>query len=92
MSLGPRALQQVGRCRLAGEQENLAGWKELSYVNGRFDAIHVGHNDIADHEVRFNRTGSLNGARAGVHGRCIEAVLIQNDCERVCDNPLIVNY
>jgi hypothetical protein len=61
-------------------------------MNGRFDAIHIGHNDVADYEVGFHRTGSLNGARTGVHGRCIEAVLIQNDCKRVSYNPLIVHY
>jgi hypothetical protein len=91
MALGTRALQQVGRRRLAGKQKDLAGWEELPYVNSRFYAIHVGHNDIADHEIRLNRTGSLNGARTGVHGRRIEAVLIQNDCKRVGYNPLIVN-
>jgi len=91
MPLRSSAFQQVSSSSLARKEEDLARGEELPYMYGGLNAVHVGHDDVTDYEVGLDGTGPLDGTCARIHRRGIKAVLIQNDCERVGNNPLIVN-
>jgi hypothetical protein len=91
MSLSAGVLQQISRSGLSGEEQDLAGWQEIPDVDGSFDAIHVRHDNVADYKVWFHAPGTLYGTRTCVHGRCVKTVLIENDRQGICNNPLIIN-
>jgi hypothetical protein len=90
VALGAGAFQQVGRRRLAGEEQDLAARQELADVDGRLDAVHVGHDHVADDEVGLDRTGALDGSGAGVDGRSVETGLVEDDGQGIGDDLLVV--
>lgn len=92
VSLCASTLEQVGGGGLPGEQENLAAWKKSANIDGRFNPIHIGHDDVADYEVRVDVPGTFYGTRAGIYRGRVKSVLVEDNCEGVSDNPLVVNH
>src|SRR5581483_5905206 len=72
--------------------EYLAGGQELADIYRGLNAIHVGHDDVADYQVRLNRAGAFHGCGAGVNRGGVIAMLIENDSQRVCDNAFIIHH
>lgn len=90
MALGAGAFQEIGGGGLSREEQNFAARKEAANVDGRLDTVHVGHDDVADDEVRTNGFGALHGTGSGVDSRGIEPVLVEDDGERVGDYSFVV--
>src|SRR5690349_15427895 len=91
MSLGAGALQQIGGGGLAGEQQDLAGRQKAANMDGGFDAVHVGHDDVADHQVGTDVARALDGSGSGVDGGSIEAMLVKDDSQRVGNHVFVID-
>ena len=90
MALCAGAIEQIGSCGLAGKQKYFAGWEQGADLDSRVDPVHVRHNDVGDEHVRRERFSSLNSFFATIDGCCLEAALIKNDCECICNDAFIV--
>src|SRR6185312_16123060 len=83
-------LQKVSGGGLAGEEEDLALWQAAAGDDCSFDAGHAGHDDIADEHVGLELFDGLDGLFAPEHGTRVEASLVENDCERIGNDLLVV--
>jgi hypothetical protein len=92
VALGAGAFKKVGGCCLSGEEQDLAGRQEATNMDGGFDAVHVGHDDVADDEVGADFPCGVHRARSGIDSGGIKPSLIENDGERVGYHPFVVNY
>jgi hypothetical protein len=92
VALRPRFLQQVGRSRLAGKQENLAGWQQAADLNRSIDAVHVVHDHIADDHLRLDGLGHLDSRFATVCSHRVKTVSVQNNDQRVGDHALVIDH
>src|SRR5215467_13447904 len=90
MSLSAGFLQKVGGRSLPGEEKNLASRHQLTYLNCSFNAVHVGHDYVADHQVRTSRAGTIHCGYSSIDSRRLEAVLVQDDRQRISDNSFII--
>ncbi len=79
MSFRTRFLEKIGGGGLSGEEKNLASRQDVPDLDSRFDPIHVRHDDIADDQVRPAGASAIDGFRAGVDGRGIKAILVEDD-------------
>ncbi len=77
IAAGTGVFQQIRRGGLAGEEKNFAGRQESANVNCGLNAVHVGHDDVADDEVGFFAAGHIDSIVAGIDGGGIETRLIQ---------------
>jgi len=66
VSLDTGFFQQIGGGGLPGKEKDLAGRERLPYADGGFDAVHVGHDDVADNQVGLELLGALHGPGPGV--------------------------
>src|SRR5262249_14618946 len=91
VSLGAGFFQEIGRSRLAGEQQNLAVRKQFANTNRSLDAVHVLHDDVADDQVWSNLSSLFDRCRAGVDRVRLKTILVEDKREAVSDHLLIVN-
>src|SRR5579862_6746188 len=92
VSLGTSVLQQVGGGCLAGKQQDFTGRQKATNADGGFDAIHIGHDDVADDEIGLQRARAFHGRCAGVHRRGVIPVKVEDFGQGVGNNLLVVNY
>ena len=92
MSLGPCFFKEIGGSCLTGKEQNLALGKHLPDLYGSFDPVHVGHDDITNHQIRMAGSRSLHRRRPCVDRGGFEAVLIQDDGQGIGDDTLVVYY
>ena len=85
-------LEKIGSGGLTGKQENFASGNQLADLNGRFDSVHIGHDDVADNQIRTCGSSAVDGSKSRVYRRCLKAVLIQDDRQCVGNNSFIIDY
>src|SRR5512146_722886 len=90
VALGASTFQEIGGGSLAGEEQDFAAREEAANVDGGLNAVHVGHDDVADDKVGANGFGAFHSAGSGVDSRGIEPVLVEDDGERVRDYSFVV--
>src|ERR1700687_2983920 len=92
MSPSADICQQIDCAGVTRKEKYFAGRKEAPNENHGLYPIHVWHGDIADNEIGLYALGDLDGVGAGIDGGCIEASLVEDDCQRVGNGVLIVHY
>ena len=92
MSLGAGAFEQIGGRRLAGKKQDLTFREKLADVNRGVDTVHVGHDHVADHQVRTLPSGPLNCCRAGIDRGSVKSILIENDRQGIGDHTFVVDH
>src|SRR5580692_5835668 len=92
MALSPCILQQIGRRGLAGEEKYLATGQEATNADSRFNAIHVRHDDIADDQIRLERSCAFHCCCSGIHRRSVISVQIEDFGQSVSNDLLVVNH
>ena len=91
MSLGTCFFQKISGCGLAGKQQDLAAGKQLTYLDGSFNSIHVLHDHVTDYEFRLHFAGPSNGGVAGINCCSVKAILVEDDRKSVGDHALIIH-
>jgi hypothetical protein len=90
VTLGMSTIEQVGGGGLAREQQNFDGWQQRTDANGGLYSVQVGHDDIRDQHVGLEGWREFQRFFAGVDGLGLEAALIEDHSQRICNDPLVV--
>ena len=90
--LRARLLQQIGRGRLAGKQQDLDLRQHRPHLDGRIDAVQIGHDHIGNQHIRRKCGGQLQRFFAGIHRAGVKPALVQNHGQRVCDDLFVIGY
>src|SRR5260370_13849518 len=83
-------LEQIGRCSLAGEQEDFALWQLVSRDDCGFDSRHPRHDDVTNQHVGLKAIQRLDRLLSTKDRARFEAGLIQDDRECIGDYLFIV--
>ncbi len=85
-------LQETWGGSVAGEEKYFAARQEFKDANCRLNAVHVGHENVADDEIGIFPSRALDGFASVISGKGIEAVPVQNDDQSVGNQVLIIDY
>jgi hypothetical protein len=92
MPLRSRLFEKISRGGLTGKQQDLTPRQDLPDLDSGFNAIHIGHDDVADDQIQPARSCPVDGGRASVNSGGVEAILVQNDGQSVGNDSFIIDY
>jgi hypothetical protein len=88
-----RFLQQVTGCSVPAEEQHLAARAAFHQLHGQFRAVHARvHHHVGEQQVRHRRRSQFQRLRGVVGRHGGEAVLRQDDGERIRNHALVVYH
>lgn len=85
-------IQQIGRHRVTGKQENPAFRDQLTHPDRSFYPVYAGHHYVTEQEIRLPMPSLFDRRMTIVDGVSLKPALSQDDCERIGDCALVVSY